>query len=399
MAIFTGTPVETVPSYPFLWIHDPPNSTGGTSGPFHYGGAMYLVGFEQAVSDGVVIAKSTDAGATWLYFFQGAAPENWTGFQDVVLDTPGDRLVFLALEAGAVNGNIASFNFDLVTETFSAPISYPTAGIFNGSHPFVLAQRPNGDILAIYSQALGSLRALMGVTINPNLSGIPGAFGTAFVIDAGTGTEKLKARSAISDSSGIIHIVYSESTANTLYITIDAANVPGTRQTISGSFYYLSNAIISATFDAIVVDVTNSTPKKFFVGTPISAPVWTQYTVPAPGGSIADWSSCVVDNGSTLKFVYGRKESGVSMVLMQVEWNGTLGTPVVYWDMVANRAPGAVGLPVADLNFAGLTAALYANVLEVASTTVINSSDDYTAVYVSTSGTPAVQSGYQNKFY
>ncbi len=396
MAIFGGIPIEIVPAAPFLWIHD----SGGMSGRFTYAGKIYIVGFAQSVRDGVVIGKSAD-GITWTYFFQGVLfpPEQWTGFQDVVLDSVNGKLVFVALES-FVNGNLATFTFDLVGETFSA-ISYASMGIFNGTHPFVLARRPNGDLREFYYEpfAVGGKHRLMCLPISG------GVYGVAFVVDAGAPAEDLKISAAISDSSGTIHIAYTVNDTTLAYITLDSSDTPGTRQTITSGGTYrrhpndpgLSNAIVSTTLDSIIF--TQAFPDTeiatVYIGTPVSAPVWTVLPLHGFSSTLKDHEIIAVDAGSTIKFLYQRQDvpTDTTLQIMEVDWSGTaLTAPAIYWDIIVNPPTTASAVPSNQMFTDGITADLTSGTLGVAVTTVINLAGDFTAVYVPTSS-----AGYRNR--
>lgn len=393
MPIFTGTPSETAPASPFLWG----NIFVGGSGPYASGGNIYIPGMTQSpdVAGDQGIAKSADGGVTWSVFYSGITGQG--DFLNAVLDSANNQIVFLILD----NSSGAQFNiftFDLGSETFSAitdSLNFGGAGVTDDQAQLVI--RPNGDLLVIY--ALDNATGLWFVPITG------GAFGIPVLIDPVDGSEEFEARAAVSDSTGNIHIAYRHSSpVELLYNTVDSGNTPGMRQVINPAgdpydSYFLNTAIV-ANGQIIFVDQFTQ-PARFYYGTPTATPTWTKVDLHSSIPGLTDNEACVAVSGANLRFLYQQKGTGV-LQIMEVDWNGsTVTAPQVYWDILLNPPPGAIGIDPALQDTEAISATcVLGTTLAVCVTTNIDTGGTNKCIVVAGSACAiGSSSGYRNRFY
>lgn len=358
MAIFTDTPIVIRATSPWFWLHD----YGGVS-EFAYGGGRYVCGMTQDFTS-AVIGKTTDGGLTWTVFV-GAETGFAADFLEMVLDESTETIVFM----GVKTGQLATFAFDLNTETYSTA-TLAGAGTSGG----YIVRRPNGEIFAFYSPS----PAPKPIYYRQIVAGAFGAQQTLLPV----GAINLAIRGVQSDAAGNIHALYNRS-GEIWYVQLSAAGVVGTPVAVDvNDGPLLSNIVIDTSLDQIFCQGVFRTVNYAYIGSPVSNPSWTVQALHAGGDGLDDQEGCVVQDGSTVKFMFLRTDFAGQTEVAQVEWNGsTLGARDVWWDLIANRTPGTESVPADDIFTDGITALSAGGLLSVVVTAVIDTALEMSNVY------------------
>lgn len=302
MALFTGTPVN-IPNIDL-------NETGNLQGRFYSSaGAEYIVGVDKTSANDVIAKRSA---GIWTTFDLGVA----TGYQQAVFDAVNNQIVVVAVSGG----NLKTYSFACSSDSFSSV----TTSSFSASQDPVSDIRPNGSVRAFFT---GTGGALFAVSISA------GAFGTPISMDAAATSIP---GTVVSDSNGVFHCGYRRGTTF-FYVTLDASDVSGTPATIAtgASVSSLANARIFG--DRIIFARSFVSPVRIYIGTPVSAPLWSILNLHSATAGIDDEGMTVVEQAGELKFLYGRSDFAAVSEVMQVRWDGTtLQSPEVFWDAIAN---------------------------------------------------------------
>ena len=375
MALFTGTPIVIRSTTPWFWLSD-----YGSRSEFSFGGARYVAGASQDLNSAIV-AKSTDSGQNWTVFIN--AETGWSSqFLRMVLDESSSKLIFI----GRKSSQLSTFAFDLSAETFNTA----TALGSNTTSDHELVIRPNGEVFAFYSPTGVSPRPVRYVQITAGTFGSPVTFAT--------NASPLSIYGLQSGSDGTIHVIYRKS--GTLYYnTLSPANVIGVEATIDASNGpLLGNILVDEVADQIIAPVAfTANPASFYLGTPISAPVWSNVALRAVDGSLSDNEICCVKDSGVVKFFWQQTDFGAISRIMTAQWNGSAVSGYdTWWDMVANPVPGSEAVAADDRFTDGITAWSNGGLLSVVVTAVIDAALEMSNVYTSLGGS---LTGYQNRAY
>jgi hypothetical protein len=300
-----------------VWI-DPPKvpqffgTQNGGGWLIGIGSALYLFQTQHG-SLGIVnpsaVYKSTDGGNTWIELDGADRP---VAEGAAVYDPIGNRFICaLTVAVFPVTSPIFLQDFNLGTETWGA--AYATSGGPGTVGVFQVFLRPDGTIAVFFAgdtpPPIGetTLRGAIwdGATWSSSID-----VGTAALAFGGTFASSVCA--CMEPISGVIHLAFasknaagSPSTADYFYQQFKADNSLGASNHFTAASLGLSlifaNIVLFGSSLVISFAANSRADNSVIVGTPLSAPVWTQTTPAALSGlgSIGT-SGMIVSDGTTL---------------------------------------------------------------------------------------------------
>jgi len=299
--------------------------TSMVSGPYSYGGALYIVLIPQvAINTSAPIDcwKSTDGGQTWSAVDHAHAVSS--GVMEACFD--GLHTIWVAYAPYTAAGGISVIGFDLTTGHWGAPsVAGPAASVW----PQLILPRPDGSQIIVYSSNVPGVQPGSFLTYAASFHG--GAWGTPFQFDANaeaaigganySGIENLFG--CVDPLTGIAHVFFPALEQNpapvehVFYQAITAADA-------LGSFYQFPNVgtVLVGTATGVGVPCIQGGKLVFpvyeisgggvmlslYVGTPLAAPVWTLFsgidpTAPIFAGGF-NRTPAASSDGTTVSIVY-----------------------------------------------------------------------------------------------
>jgi hypothetical protein len=138
------------------------------SGPYSFGGALYIVLVPQAGPFLIDVWKSTDGGTTWATVDHGQAPT----FQSMEACYDGAHTISVAARANTSGQKVVVIQFDLNTQTWgAASVTAPDAG-----GPQALIARSGGDLVMVFADEdhlVNGNATLWAVTFSGGGWGVP----------------------------------------------------------------------------------------------------------------------------------------------------------------------------------------------------------------------------------
>ncbi len=289
--------------------------------------------------------KSTDQGTTWNRM--DAANESISGSPPTYMAiAASDGIYFVWNDSTILTGNALSYaRFDPSTDTWGPTIVSPD-GLTSGAFQ-TITRRSNGDIVAFYqTQVVGGMGA---IDVHYGIFSHAGAFlGDNTFHVSGINTYPT---ACVAQSDDTIHVLINPVVApfDITYQTLSPANVasaPAAVATITDSMeaglpQIWNNRLIFPYGDL------GATNNHMFVGTPVSAPVWSNLILPLSAAH-GQWPIAWITLANTLLIFQTLIGGGnIPLQLWFTPWDGTsFGTAVLYYDALAN--PPAAG-PTDDL--------------------------------------------------
>ncbi len=317
-----------------------------SSDNFGFVGAQHLVVIGANIYAGVVESpdgnppfhfqayKSTDHGTTWHRMDAAHEPITQTANQSMAV-AANDGVYFVWNDTTVLPmGQALSYaRFDPATDLWGPTVVTPdslTSGVFQ-----TIARRSNGDIVAFYETA--NTGALGAQDVHYGIFSHAGVWlgDNDFLVSA----INTRPAACVAQSDDTIHVLINPVFApyDITYQTLSPANVVSgsaavatiTDPMLAGLPQIWNNELIFPYGD------TGATSDHMFVGTPISAPVWTNPALPL--SVIAEWPIAFVTTGNQLVLF-----QTLNLQLWYTPWDGaSFGAAVLYYDALAN--PPAAG--------------------------------------------------------
>lgn len=282
----------------------------------------------------IAIYRSTDKGLTWVEQDSANHPT-----LPQTNDRPGS--VFFDSSSGIIyilwRSQDGSFE-DLVVSTFSTGTNLYTGTSSNSAVAkeafFPAIYRQSGGTVVVVTQEGNPTQSLKYFTLSGGIWAGPTALGTVsspFVYGV------------VVDSSDRGQLFYSDAAGNLKHALISAGLTLGTPTTLASTPPWDENDIDQRIWNnKIVMAWTETNVLKVAIGTPLSAPVFTTYTVDTVGGSgNLTYPTLAQDkDGNLVVFVAYTDYSGSPIIDELSMWTfdgvSSWGSPVLFYDEVAN---------------------------------------------------------------
>ncbi len=329
------------------------NTVSTPYGPVIYAGALYYP-LVNPNTDQFVMLKSTDGGLTWIELDPTNGPVGAGGGPTLTsaayLDVTGQRIVLASLNAFVIQ----LADFSLATLTWGAPYSGSGSVPSDVNLLSGMYLRPDGTrILPYQTASTGTLSCMVINAANAWVANFNAQTPGGFSGDS----------PAVLDSTGVLHILYTDSDGHIYYQAVLLNNTLGSLHdfgVLPGEPGYpvIVGAKILWAY-AGQGGITPTTGISVFLGTPLSAPVWSQsgniFVQASADGNfpqVGEMTSLFFD-GATIWCLanYGPSDvgGGPDFYLATTQ---NLGNPLLGWhDVLIYTAPG--GAPWFDTVFVG----------------------------------------------
>lgn len=271
-----GTPVVIDPvTLGVAWSMSSP-STSMVGGPWSFAGALYTFLVPEDNSGLQIpqpgnVWKSTDSGLTWNVQDSGNAVlmRGW----EASFDGGVISVVNCSPPVPAAPIDMFVVEFDCATDTWGLQSSASPAQTIAG--PQLILSRSDGSKLIVYSSVLPVLPDLHAVTYNGGVWGVP------FLVTNFAGLTSWGLVTGCIDLTDTAHVFYTESSGVLSYQAVLVSDALGATDTLVDADL-IQFGIPTLHLDQILLPVLDlfgaAVRPSLFVGTPLSAPVFTLFS-------------------------------------------------------------------------------------------------------------------------
>jgi hypothetical protein len=326
-------------------------------GPFAYQGALYVILYSTLGTLTVNVFQSTNNGLTWTKF---AGPVFPTAEINAQFNSSTGIITFVYTPSGTI-ARWATFNCNTLTFTITVFPDITDWNPANNQIDFVI--RADGTVVCIYSQT-GT-----GALVYRILSG--GVWGAAIAATPGTVGHSYVEYGALLDSAGVTHFIYLDSIGGGQtwnHVALSSLNVLGAPIAITTAIQnngdFMQRGVIWN--NSIVLPLARkfaagtSSKATVFIGTPLSAPVWTitDFESTATGGNTITNASAIVQGPSVQVMWNFTPTLNTDQIHLASNGGSGFSAPSVFYDAILNP-PNSV--PIASQFLQNIAAGLDIN--------------------------------------